>query len=250
MILKEDKMLKLALLISGNGTTAKKIFLACQKGELKGFINPAVVIASKDNIKGITRLKKAGFPNDRIFVCNRKQYNSQEEFGEAMLQIFRKHNIDLIGQYGWLPLTPENVIAEYPNKIINQHPGPLYPGHPDFGGKGMYGMRVHFARLCFARFSGLEKDQFTEATAHYVSPEYDKGCVIGKVKIPILSDDDVNSLSKRVRRIEQRLHIKVLKQFAQGTVTEQGRDSHLVHKGQFKLLEESKEMAEKLFPRG
>lgn len=242
--------IRLVLLISGGGTTMEQILLACYNGILKELIEPVLVIASKDNIGGIQRAIDAGFDPSNIAVCGRQMYASDEKFGNALLGLLGLCKIDVIGQYGWLPLTPENVIVEYDRRIINQHPGPLDSGRPDFGGPGMYGRRVHCARLYFARESGLEHDQFTEATTHYVSPKFDEGWVIGKTEVAILPSDDVISLQQRVLPAEHQLQIDVLKQFAEGTVAPQFRSSPLILGVQYKLLEESKRVAGLLFPKG
>src|SRR3989338_4157665 len=135
-------VLRLAMLISGGGTTAAAIIKACRDGLLSG-IEPVLVIASKQNINGIEIVKNLGIPEKDILVIAPKQFPTSEKFGETIIKACRQKNVDIVGQYGWLCKTPVNVIEAFRDRMINQHPGPLDPGRPDFGGPGMYGRRVH-----------------------------------------------------------------------------------------------------------
>lgn len=204
--------LNLALLISGGGSTAEAIIQACQEGaELYGLINPACIIASKPGIPGIERAIEAGIPEEKVHTFVRKNFDSADLFGEAILKVCAENKVDLIGQYGWLVKTPVNVINAYENKIINQHPGPLGYKEGSIGGKGMYGLRVHQARLDYVR--STKEDYWTEATAHLVTEEYDEGAVIGRSRVAILEDDTAESLAARVLPEEHKLQIQVLKDF-------------------------------------
>lgn len=223
----------------------EQILLSCRDGELNGFIEPALVIASKDGIGGIDRAKNAGMPNNQVKVCQRGH-----QFGGEILALLNYHRIDLVGQFGWLPITPTNVIERYQGMIFNQHPAPLDTGYLDFGGQGMYGKRAHCARLFFGRSTGLEEDQFTEATAHFVTEEFDKGQVIGRTRVPILPSDDVISLQERVLPVEHALQIRVLKEFTLGIVQVQPRTRRLIQLEQEGLLKEAKKVAGLLFPKG
>src|SRR3989344_9538015 len=186
-------MIRLALFISGGGTTACAIIKACRNNHNK--ITPVLVIASKKNIPGISRIRDLGFPKEQIFIVDPKNFKNSDSFAERLLFLCRKFNVNLIGQYGWLPLTPKKLIANYRNKIINQHPGPLDVTGIDFGGKGMYGRRVHAAVLYFRR--ATNHDYWTEATSHYVTDIFDRGAVIKSKKIKIQKGDTVDELQKR-----------------------------------------------------
>ena len=241
--------LKLAMLISGGGTTAAAIIQACQNGELFGSgLEPALVVASKENIDGIERIKNLGFLEKDIVIISPKDFSTPEEFGTAIIRACRERNVDIIGQYGWLHKTPANVVEAYKDKMINQHPGPLDPGHLDFGGAGMYGRRVHSARLCFVKKTN--RDFRTEATAQKVAANYDEGAVLYKKTVEILPDDTVESLQARVLPIEHSVQIETLKMLANGTLREIIRDDRLINPGEKKILEECKKEAVKLYPNG
>ena len=174
MIKNVGSRLRVALLISGSGTTAQEIIRASKSGQLH--VEPACVIASHMHAGGIKRALQEGVPRKDILIIRRRDYSSREAFGEAILEACRKRAIDVVGQYGWMEKTPANVIEAYSHMMINQHPGPLDPGRPDFGGQGMHGLKVHFARLMFVRETGRE--YWTEATTQRVDREYDKGALL------------------------------------------------------------------------
>lgn len=237
--------LRIALLISGRGSTAAAIVRHFKNSNL---IEPVCVIASNTNA-GIINLVMAGMQEEDTYVISPKLMNSSIQFGDAILNICRKHQVDLIGHYGWLAKTPRNVIEVYRNMIINQHPGPLDPTrHHDFGGQGMYGRRVHYTRLNFVKETN--KNWWTEVTCHRVTEDYDKGAILDRVEVPILENDTVDSLAARALIEEHKLQIKVLEDFANDRVQEWNRAEPLVKNFEEKILIRLKEEAIKLYPKG
>ncbi len=239
--------LRLALLISGGGTTACSIIRACKSGRL-GRVEPACVIASKPDAGGLEKVHAEGVQAEHTAVCNPRLFRSRDEFGDALLALLKQFRVDLVGQYGWLPLTPQKVVNAYRGMIINQHPGPLDPGRPDFGGKGMYGRRVHCARLYFVRRTGA--GQWTEAVGHRVTEEYDKGAVLRVHRVPILDDDDPLTLQQRALPVEHEVQIELLDDFANDQVHEVTRDHPLVEPWLEHILAKAKTTSFLLFPRG
>lgn len=240
-----SKKLRLALLISGGGTTAEAIINACQKGDLK--IDPSLVITSKSGIGGIEKALALNIPKEDVIIINPNHCNG-DEFGKKLIKECRKRNIDIVGQYGWLPLTPKIFIDEYKGRIINQHPGPLDPGRADFGGKGMYGRRVHAAVLYFRRVT--HHDFWTEAVTHFVTKEFDKGEVIKKKKIKILPADTVEDLQARVLPVEHEVQIEALRDFVQGKVKVIRRKKPLIQDSEISILNKAKEIAKRFYPLG
>ncbi len=239
--------MRIALLISGGGTTMEAIIKACQSGSLPD-VFPVLVIASKENIGGIEKARLLGIKDEDIIVINPKDFNTRESFGEKIIQEAKKRKVDFIGQYGWLVMTPKNVIDTFEGMIVNQHPGPLDTGRLDFGGVGMYGMRVHAARLSFV--NKVKRDYWTEATAHRVTTKFDEGAIVKRKKVPIESGDTPEILQKRVLLAEYEVQIEALRDFANKKVVEYKRENPLVLKGEEDLLEESKLEAIKLYPNG
>lgn len=254
-------MIKLAILLSGSGTTANAIFKAHSENSLSG-IQPAVVISSHSNAEGLEKARAFNIPTETI---SKRDFGSADEFGNSLLKILERYEVELISQNGWLVLTPTNVIARYKGKIINQHPGPLDPPRLDFGGHGMYGARVVAARLIYCMIT--DSDWWTEATTHYVEEEYDKGNVIRIEKFDLseyqqlLSLDEVKNnkdkIVKKVSAIQQKLlpfeHtnvINTLQCFANQSIPAYKRISPLIPSSNIGALNTAKRLAVEFFPHG
>jgi len=239
--------MRIALLISGGGTTMEAIIKACKNDLLKNVI-PSLVISSKSNSKGIEKALNLGIPKEDVIVLNPKSFFSSEEFGEEIIKECKKRNIDFIGQYGWLVKTPQNVCEAFKGMITNQHPGPLDTGRLDFGGAGMYGLRVHETRLEFVKKTN--HDFWTEATAHRVTLNFDEGKVVKSKRVPILPDDTAETLQARVLPIEHEVQIETLKDFSENNLKEIKREIPLVLPSEERILKECKENAIKMYPNG
>lgn len=239
--------MKVALLISGGGTTAAAIIDACRNGSLTG-VEPVCVIASSANAGGIKKARDLGIPDRDILIIDPKDFDQARAFGQAIIAACRERAVDFIGQYGWMCLTPENVIKAYEGMMVNQHPGPLDPGYPDFGGKGMFGRRVHCARLLFVR--QVARDYWSEATSHRVEKEFDTGAIVRAVRVPIFPDDTPETLSARMLPVEHKAQIQTIRDFATGQVQEWVRPDRLVRPGEEFFLEEVKQQAIQLYPKG
>ena len=228
--------LRVALLISGTGSTAAAIV---RKFIDSSNVRPVLAIASNPRA-GLPNLIRAGLDEKSTYVISPNMMTSSIDFGEAILKLCKIHEVDLVGHYGWLVKTPANLIKEYRDMIINQHPGPLDPGRKmDFGGKGMYGKRVHAARLNFVK--ATDKDWWTEVTCHRVTEEYDEGAILDRIEVPIRPNDTVDTLADRALLEEHKLQIKVLEDFASGTVSEWHRVKQLVDTKDYALLERIKQ---------
>lgn len=235
---------KLASLISGGGTTMQEIVKACQSGEIT--MDVSCVISSNPNANGIEKARNLGID---IVVIDPGKFRGgdgkvdQDSFGSAILRELKLRGTTVVTQNGWLPLTPKSVIEEYSNTIFNQHPGPV----PEFGGKGMYGRRVHAARLLFARET--KRDFWTEVIAQRVHVNYDEGALVGSNRVDIFPNDTVEDLQQRALPAEHRVQIEFLKKLAHGNIKELPR-THLIHPGEESLLDSVKRTARLLYPNG
>lgn len=214
-----------------------------------GLVEVACVIASNNTCGGIEKIKALGIP---IHVVNPKSYpDDKTGFGNKLLRILvDDYNVDAVGQHGWMPITPSNVIARFPGKMLNQHPGPLDPGHADFGGvnPGMFGARVSCARLYYCRTIGA--DYWTEATAHIVTEGVDEGLLVHTERVPIEPSDDVASLQARLLPSEHRVCIEAWRLMATGKANPHLRESRLISKQRSFTLQEAKRIAKTLYPKG
>jgi phosphoribosylglycinamide formyltransferase-1 len=238
---------RLAILISGSGTTMEYIVRAVKTKKLA--LEIACVISSNPKAGGITKAKHLGINKRDIIVIDPKRFKQkngkidQNKFSLALLKVLKNHKVTIITQNGWLPLTPKKIITEYQNRIFNQHPGPV----PDFGGKGMYGRRVHAAIILFRRMTGGQP--WTEVVAQRVAKDFDQGSVVKKAKVRILASDTVEDLQQRALPAEHKLQIKLLKDIIQNKV-EESKTVSIVKEKEKKSLKLAKSMAALLYPNG
>lgn len=182
-------MKHISILASGAGTNAENIiryFSNANKAKV------TLVLSNKPQAKVLERAAAHGVDS---FFFDRAQFY---ETGEVLMMLQRRET-DLLVLAGFLWLVPGQVIEAFRGRIINIHPALL----PQFGGKGMYGDRVHRAVLdAGCSESGI--------TIHYVNEHYDSGDIIFQARCPVLPDDDVHSLATRVHALEYRHYPEVI----------------------------------------
>ncbi len=239
---------RLAILISGGGTIMQEIIKASKSGEVP--IDVACVISSSPTAGGIEKARNLRIPEEDIIIVDPNDFRDkdkkldQESFGQAILNATRQRGVTVVTQNGWMPLTPVIVIDEYPDAMFNQHPGPV----PEFGGKGMYGRRVHAARLMFVR--STKREEWTEVTAQRVHRDFDQGAVVKTARVKILPNDTVEDVQQRVLPVEHEVQIALLKNFAQRRVEDLPLRESLIRPGEEELLRSVKHMAKLLYPEG
>lgn len=181
-------MKKIVVFASGSGTNAENIIKYFASSETGTVV---AVFTNNPSAKVIERAKNNEIPTE-VF--------SKEELIES--KVLQKLNLiepDLIVLAGFLLKFPENIIASYPNKIINIHPALL----PKYGGKGMYGMNVHKAIV-------ENKEKETGITIHYVNENYDEGGVIFQKKVVVLGTDTADVIAEKIHDLEQRYFPEVI----------------------------------------
>ena len=226
-----------------------EIIKACQSQEIP-HTQVVCVIASKSEAGGIEKAKNLSISPSDIVVINPRDFKNnqnqvdQTAFGQAILQELKNREVSLVTQNGWLPLTPENVIQAFPNRIFNQHPGPV----PEFGGPGMYGRRVHTAVLYFNR-ELKHTHPYTEVIGQIVDKNFDQGKVIKSARVEIFDHDTVEDLQQRALPVEHRVQIEMLKDIVTNNIHEVKRES-LVLPGEEEILQLAKHAAILLYPQG
>lgn len=244
--------IKLAILASGGGTTAEAIIKS-------GVVDVALVVCNNAGAGVVEKAKRWGVPVEIMSRAHYKVFGATGEedaeasrfnYGQGLLEKFFRYKVSHVSQNGWMVLTPENVVLEYFGKIVNQHPGPLDPGHPDFGGTGMYGLRVHAAVLNFAR--AINRPFKTECTIHLVNEEYDKGGLVLTKEVEILEGDTPEKLATRVLPVEHVLQIEFWKNLQKtgGVITTLNRTDRLILPEEYAILEEAKKKAIADYPKG
>ncbi len=208
-------------LISGTGSTFLELYKATQGKSEHGSLDHTEMAAVISNHpeKSFDIFKKSDFPWDRYLIMRPQDYRTPEEYGEAIIRIAKRFGADIIGQWGHTPKTSANVIAEFPQKMINQHPGPIDPSPYDFGGKGMSSAeRVHAARLQFVM--DTNRNWWTDVVAQRVAASFDGGRVLKRERVLVRPDDTPEALGDRAKPFEYRAQIGVLHDFEEGTVVE------------------------------
>ena len=174
--------MRIAVAISGRGSNLEALLQAL------GPDAPAEVVLVLSDRGRATGLELARRRNIPVQVL------ADPADSALWLQLLHRYEADLLVLAGYLKLVPAPVIAAFRGRIINVHPALL----PAFGGKGMYGHRVHEAVLASgARESG--------ATVHLVDEVYDHGRILAQARVPVLPDDTPQRLAARVLEAEHRL---------------------------------------------
>lgn len=176
-------MQKIAVCVSGGGTNLQAIMDAIAAGTIRD-TEIAVVISNKADAYALERAKKAGIPALHI---SPKDYPDRAVFGEAMVEKLRSFQVDLVVLAGYLVIIPAEMVAAYPNRIINIHPS-LIPAHC---GKGYYGLKVHEHVLACG-------NKVTGATVHFVDEEADHGPILLQKAVDVLAGDTPEILQRRV----------------------------------------------------
>jgi phosphoribosylglycinamide formyltransferase-1 len=176
-------MLKLAVLVSGGGTNLQALIDQIEQNKLTG-VKIEVVISNKAGVQALTRAKQHGIPSEVIL---KKEYTETEEFGEALLKLLDRYQVDLIVLAGCLLIIPDQIIESYRNRIINIHPALI----PAFCGDGYYGLKVHKAVLA----RGVK---VTGATVHFVDEGTDTGPIILQKAVNVQPGDTPELLQQRV----------------------------------------------------
>jgi phosphoribosylglycinamide formyltransferase-1 len=171
---------RIAILASGSGTNAQRLmehFRLHDQGE--------VVLVGCDQPKAGV-IQRAWDSTVPCYLFSGGQLKEGTVLRELLGQ-----RIDLVVLAGFMRLLPAEMVRAYPQRIINIHPTLL----PKFGGKGMYGHRVHEAVIA-------AKETESGITIHYVNERYDEGEHIAQFRCPVLSDDTPDSLAERIHGLE------------------------------------------------
>lgn len=185
----------LAVLASGSGTNAENIIRYFRTKEVA---RVALVLTNRQNAFVLERAKSLEVP------C---AWFAKEDWesGEPVLAMLRSYNIDFVVLAGFLACVPGCILHAYPNKMINIHPSLL----PKFGGKGMYGNRVHEAVIAVGeKESGI--------TIHYTNEHYDEGGIICQKRCPVLPGDTPEELAQRIHQLEYEYYPKVIEELLCG----------------------------------
>jgi phosphoribosylglycinamide formyltransferase-1 len=190
-----DQNYRLAIFASGKGSNAEAI--------IKYFKNhPSItielIVSNNPQALVLERAKKYGIPS---LVLNRRQFDSEIAIKLSDYQITH------IVLAGFLWLIPPTLLKAFPRKIINIHPALL----PKFGGKGMYGMKIH-------QLVRSSNEKETGITIHVVDEKYDEGEILYQHKCQVVSADTPEEIADRVHQLEYAWYPKIIEKWILNTL--------------------------------
>ena len=212
----EEKIKKIAVLVSGGGTNLQALIDAQARGEL-GCGRITLVIASKPDVYALERAKNHGISSQ---VLARKDYESIATYSKALTDALVAAEVDLVVLAGFLTIIDEQVYNAFPNRILNVHPALI----PSFCGKGYYGLHVHEAAL-------KKGVKVSGATVHIVTPECDAGPIVLQKAVEVRDDDTPETLQKRImEEAEWKILPAAVKLFCEDRITV--KDNRVYLKGE------------------
>lgn len=178
--------LSIAVFVSGGGTNLQSLIVAAKQNYFNGRIS--AVISNNSGAFALERAVKEQIANYHI---SKKRYPGNGQLVNKIKEALEEHKVNLIVLAGYMKLLPPEIVKQYKNRIINIHPALL----PKYGGEGMYGINVHKAVID----SG---DNISGATVHFVDEIFDNGVILIQRAVPVLPDDDAETLAARVLKVE------------------------------------------------
>ncbi len=188
-----EKMIKIAIFASGSGTNAQRITEYFR--DRPEFIAVDLILSNRKDAFVIERAKNLGIPS--------VTFSRQEFYGTFHISdLLKEHSIEYVILAGFLWLIPDSLLKVYPGKILNIHPALL----PGYGGKGMYGMKVHEAVIS-------NHDKESGITVHLVNERYDEGQILFQAKCIIEESDTPESLAEKIHALEYRYFPRVIEHY-------------------------------------
>jgi len=183
------KKFKIAIFASGSGSNAEAIMKYFKNHEDIGI---ELLLTNNPNAYAIERAKKFGV------VC--KVFTKQDVEAETILEWLRAAGITHVVLAGYLWLIPEYLVKAYPEGIVNIHPALL----PKYGGKGMYGMKVHEAVRA-------ANESETGITIHLVNTKYDEGKILAQKRVRVSESDTPHDIAVKVHELEHEFYPEIIR---------------------------------------
>lgn len=185
------KKYKIAIFASGNGSNAENIATYFEN-------HPRITVVSfLTNNRNAFVIERAKSLNIPYCIFNRHEFYNTPKVQELL----KIQQIDYIVLAGFLWLIPDYLLHDYPDRIINIHPALL----PKFGGKGMFGDKVHQAVI-------LEKEKESGITIHHVNEKYDEGKIIKQFKCEVMETETPETLALKIHELEYKYFPKVIEE--------------------------------------
>jgi phosphoribosylglycinamide formyltransferase-1 len=205
--------LRIAVLLSGSGTTLENLFAERASGRLD--VEFCAVISSKPEAYGLERARARGVPAHAV---ERRAYDDERAFNDALHRVLAQEPPELLVLAGFLSRIE---LREYNGRAMNTHPSLI----PAFCGKGFYGERVHRAVLEYGA-------KVTGATIHYCDEQYDTGPIILQQAVAVHEDDTPATLAARVAEVERALYPRAIQLHAEGRLRIEGHRVRILGSGE------------------
>ncbi|RCX15341.1 phosphoribosylglycinamide formyltransferase-1 [Fontibacillus phaseoli] len=194
---------RIAVFASGQGSNFQALVESSRAGKL-GSTEIVLLVCDKPQAPVVERARQAGVDT---FLFTPKGYARREDYEAEIVAELEKHQVDLIVLAGYMRLLTSVLVEPYAGKMINIHPSllPAFPGKDAIGQAWEYGVKV------------------TGVTVHLVDGGMDTGTVVAQEAVPLLPDDDIQTLEDRIHQAEKRLYPQVVSWFASGRVIVEGR---------------------------
>ena len=188
-------MKRIAILASGSGSNAENIYHFFKNSALA---KVSMIVSNNPDAYVCTRARNLRIP---LTLVSKRSLNDG-----SLTYILQQEGIDFVVLAGFLQLVPSDLITVYEGRVVNVHPALL----PKFGGKGMYGDKVHAAVL-------LAGEKESGITIHHVNEQYDEGQIIAQFRCPVYPIDTPESLAQRVHALEYKHYPEVISSLLAGT---------------------------------
>jgi phosphoribosylglycinamide formyltransferase 1 len=191
---------KLGFLASHRGSDVQAVLEACASGRLAAM--PRLVISNNADAEVLERARRHGVATVHLSGVT---HPDPARLDAAILDALVGHDVELIVLAGYLKKLGPQTLRHFEGRVLNIHPALL----PKFGGRGMYGLRVHEAVLAAG-------ERETGATIHVVDDEYDHGRIVAQCRVPVMAGDTAESLAARVLEREHVFLVDTLARIVAG----------------------------------
>lgn len=193
---------RLVVLVSGTGTNLQALLDACQDPEYGASV--VAVGADRDGIEGLARAERAGVPT---FVHRVADFDSRDDWDAALTASCAQHEPDLVVSAGFLKLVGKTFLDRFGGRFVNTHNAllPSFPGIHGPQGALEYGVRI------------------TGATLFVVDEGVDTGAIVAQVAVPVEDDDDLDTLTERIKVAERQMLVDTLGRMIREGFTVTGR---------------------------
>jgi len=196
------KKVKLGVLISGSGSNLQSIIDNIESGDLSAEIN--VVISNVADAYGLTRAKNHGIKTE---VIEHGKFPTREAFDKRLVEVLKENDVELVVLAGFMRVLTPAFLKAFPNRVINIHPALL----PSFPGVHVWQKAIDYG----VKFSGC--------TVHFVDEGTDTGPIIIQSVVPVLDDDDADTLAARILKQEHKIYPRAIQLYAEGRLELHGR---------------------------